>query len=67
MVVEGYGRGGGHDCGRGRDSEGGCGCRDKGPRHRALCVRNSHTSNKCWDKFGKPEWAQVANSTSTST
>ena len=65
MVAKGYGRG--EECGRarGHDSEGG---RRHEIRVRVIVLndRNNHTSDKCWDKFGKPEWAQVA-STTTST
>jgi len=35
-----------------------------------LCAhygRSNHVFDKCWDKFGKPEWAQVADTTFTST
>ena len=49
------------------DSRGGCRCRDKDPRHLARYSRNNHTSDKCWDKFGKPECAQIADTSSTST
>ena len=61
-----HGKGGGCGCGRGHDLEGERGHRDKGLCHCINCGRNNHTSYKCWNKFGKPEWAQV-NSTSTST
>ena len=32
---------------------------DKGSRH---CGRNIHISEKCWTKFGRPKWAQLADS-----
>jgi len=66
MVVGGRGRGGGRGCGRGHDSRGGHGHENMGPRHCAHCSRNNHTSDKCWDKFGKSEWAQIADTTCTS-
>ena len=51
----------------GHDSEGGCGRGEKDSRHCAHCCRNNHTSDKCWDKFRKHEWTQIADTTSTST
>jgi len=33
----------------------------KGPRHCAHCGKNNHTLEKCWDKFSKHEWSQIAN------
>jgi len=40
--------------------------KDKSPRHCAHYSRNNHTSEKCWDKFSKSEWAQIADTTCTS-
>ena len=45
----GEGRGRGHCC----DSGGECGCKDNGAR--VFTVIETITSNKCWDKFAKPE------------
>lgn len=47
-------KGRGHGRGRGRTSRGGC-----GSRKCDYCRRSNHTSNKCWDKFGKPEWTRL--------
>ena len=35
---------------------------EKGLRHCMHCGRNNHISEKCWTKFGRPEWAQLADS-----
>jgi len=32
---------------------------DKGHRHCKHCRRSNHVSEKCWEKFGRPEWAQL--------
>jgi len=70
------GRGGGRGRGRERDFGGGRGsfgaghnvfigrlhASDKGPRHCTHCGRNNHISEKCWIKFDRPEWAQLADS-----
>jgi len=31
----------------------------RGPRQCKHCARNNHISEKCWEKFGCPEWAQL--------
>ncbi|XP_020266951.1 uncharacterized protein LOC109842493 [Asparagus officinalis] len=61
------GRGRGHGRGHGRDSEGGCGsfggrpCEsDKRSRQYGHCGRTNHISEKCWEKFGRPQWAQIS-------
>jgi len=63
----GRGRGREHDFIGGRDLFGGhrgsYGGRqtvgDKGLRQCKHCGRNNHISEKCWEKFGRPEWAQL--------
>ena len=40
--------------------------RGKGPCHCTYYGRNNHTSDKYWDKFDKPERAQVVDTMSTS-
>jgi len=65
IVTGGRERGGGRGDGRGRDSGGGRSSGDKG-RHCIHFGRNNHTSNKCWDNYSKPEWAQIVDSTITS-
>ena len=62
----GRGRSRGHDFGGHGSFEGGRGSyggrqsgRDKGPRQCKYCRRNNHISEKCWGKFGRPEWAQL--------
>ena len=71
-MYSGHGIGRGHD----HDSGGGCGSfgsgrsftggrystPDKGPRHCKHCGQSNHISEKCWEKFGRPEWAQLADS-----
>jgi len=37
---------------------------DKGPRHCKHCGQSNHISEKCWEKFDRPEWARLANSDS---
>ena len=54
-VFGGRGRefiGGGRDLYGGRQS-----ASEKGP-----CGRSNHISEKCWKKFGRPEWAQLSES-----
>ena len=51
MVARGSGKGGG----RGGDSGGGRGHGDKNQLHCTHCGWTNHMSDKCWDKFGKPE------------
>ena len=63
-LFEGLGRDKGRGPGRDRNSLGEHGYGDNGSRHCAHYGRNNHISDKCWDKFGKPEWAQVADCTS---
>ncbi|KAL0386536.1 UNVERIFIED_CONTAM: hypothetical protein Slati_4545400 [Sesamum latifolium] len=50
---------------RGRSSRGGRG-RDshisRGPRYCEHCGKTYHISEKCWNKFGKPEWANALSS-----
>ncbi|XP_020265126.1 uncharacterized protein LOC109840777 [Asparagus officinalis] len=60
---KGYGRG--RD--RGRDSVGGCYSfsgrhhdSDRGSRQCGHYGRTNHISKKYWEKFGRPQWAQVA-------
>ncbi|XP_020255709.1 uncharacterized protein LOC109832716 [Asparagus officinalis] len=64
------GRDRGH--GRGRDSVGGRGSfsrrhdnSDRGSRQCGHYGRTNHISEKCWEKFGRPQWAQVADAEST--
>ena len=60
--------------GHGRDHGRGCECDfvggrgsyvdrktigDKGPKQCKHCRRNNHISEKCWEKFGRREWAQL--------
>ncbi|XP_020258205.1 uncharacterized protein LOC109834580 [Asparagus officinalis] len=68
----GKGRGRGRD--RGRDSGGGRGFfggrqgeSDKDSRQCGHCGRTNHISEKCWEKFGCPQWAQVADTESTNS
>ena len=35
---------------------------EKGLRHCMHCGQNNHISEKCWMKFGRPEWAQLVDS-----
>ena len=70
-IASGCGRG--CDCGRGRDFVEGRGSfggdhhsnggkqtvGDKGPIQCKYCGRNNHISEKCWEKFGRREWAQL--------
>jgi len=70
MIAGRHGRGGGRGRDCGHDSRGGRGHEDKSPRHCAHHGRNNYTSHKCWNKFGKLEWAQVVDasiSTSAAT
>jgi len=55
---------GGHGSfGAGRNVPGGqLNMSDKGSRHCTHCGQNNHSSEKCWTKFGRPEWAQLADS-----
>ena len=58
----GRGRGydfGGHGCGSygGRKS-----ASEKGPQQCRHCGRSNHISEKCWEKFGRLEWAQLSDS-----
>ena len=46
-------RGHGHGRGRGRSSGG-----ERGTRKCDHCGRINYTSDRCWDKFGRPEKAQ---------
>jgi len=32
----------------------------KGPQQCRHCGRSNHISEKCWEKFGRLEWAQLA-------
>ena len=66
MVARGRVRGGGRGRGRGCDS-GGRECGDKGPCYCVHCGKNNHTSDKYWDKFGKPERAQITDTMFAST
>ena len=69
VIVSGRdgGRGRDHEFG-GRDSfEGDCGSYggrhniiDKGPRQCKHCRKNNYISEKCYEKFGHPEWGQLA-------
>ena len=68
-MIFGRGRGCGSDFdGRGRGFVGdGCGsyggrqsASEKGPRQ----CRHNHIFEKCWKKFGRPEWAQFSESDS---
>ena len=64
------GRGRGRDFGgrergsvRGRGSYGGKqNASEKGPRQCRHCRRSNHISEKCWEKLGQPEWAQLSES-----
>jgi len=64
-IYSGHGRGRGRDFGRGRGSFGAgrnvpfgrLNASDKGPGHCTHCGRNNNISEKCWTKFGRPEWA----------
>ena len=66
----GHGRGRGPDFGRGRGFVGGergsYGGRqstfEKGPRQCRQCEPINHIFEKCWEKFGRPEWAQLSGS-----
>ena len=58
MIARGHDGGGGRGCGRGHNLGGGCRLGDNGPCHCVHCGKNNQTSDKCWDKFGKPKWAQ---------
>ncbi|XP_020261846.1 uncharacterized protein LOC109837879 [Asparagus officinalis] len=65
-------RGRGRGRGRGRDSVGGRGSfsgrqgdSDRGSHQCGHCGRTNHISEKCWEKFGRPQWAQVADAEST--
>jgi len=61
-------RGRGHDFGGRRGPFGGnCGSNDgkqtrgdKKSKQCKHCKRNNHISEKGWEKFGHPEWAQLA-------
>ena len=33
---------------------------EKGLRQCRHCERSNHFSGKCWEKFGRPEWAQLS-------
>jgi len=66
----GRGRGRGRDFGGGRGSFGAgrnipvgqLNASDNGSRHCTHCGRNNNISEKCWMKFGRPEWTQLADS-----
>jgi len=66
----GRGRGRGRDFGGGRGSFGAGrsfpggrqSAADKGPRHFKHCGWSNHIFKKCWEKFGRSEWAQLADS-----
>ena len=70
-MISGRERGRGCDFGgRGREFVGG-GCGSYGSRHSAFekgsqqcrhCGCSDHISKKCWEKFGRPEWAQLSDS-----
>ena len=47
--------GGGRESYRGRQS-----ASEKGPRQCRHYGRSNHISEKCWEKFGRPEWAQLS-------
>ncbi|XP_020243477.1 uncharacterized protein LOC109821726 [Asparagus officinalis] len=65
---KGRGRGRGRDSGGGRGSFGGRqGESDKGSRQCGHCGRTNHISEKCWEKFGRPQWAHVADTESTNS
>ncbi|XP_020260332.1 uncharacterized protein LOC109836748 isoform X2 [Asparagus officinalis] len=65
---KGRGRGRGRDSGGGRGSFGGRqGESDKGSRQCGHYGRINHISEKCWEKFGRPQWAQVADTESTNS
>lgn len=51
VVIQG---GGGRGSYGGRQSE-----FDKEPHRCTHCGRNNHIAEKCWQKFDKPEWAQL--------
>jgi len=64
----------GHDFGErgslggGRDSYGGRqNGFDKGPHQCRHCEGNNHISEKCWEKFGHPEWVELVDSDSATT
>ncbi|PIN06910.1 hypothetical protein CDL12_20528 [Handroanthus impetiginosus] len=63
MAIRGCGRG----SSRGRGGQGGRshGSTDsKGPRACIYCGRTNHISEKCWIKFGKPDWANAVTESS---
>jgi len=73
IMYSGHGRG--RDSGRDRDfgGHGSFGAErcftgsrqsapDKKPRHCTHCGWSNHISEKCWEKFDRPEWAQLADS-----
>ena len=70
-MYSGRGRGRGHGGGATFRGGGSFGARDnvpggqlnlsdKGPRHCTHYDQNNHIFEKCWTKFGRPEWAQLA-------
>jgi len=69
-MYSGRGRGRGRDFGGGRGSFGAgrnvlfgrLNVSDKRLRHCTHCGRNNYISKKCWTKFGRLEWAQLADS-----
>ena len=74
VMIFGRDRGRGHDFGRrgrgfvggGRGSYGGRqSASEKGPRQCRHCGRSNHIFEKCWEKFGRPEWAQLFESDSS--
>jgi len=73
VMVSGRDRGHGHHCdfgGQGRGSIGGGrgsyegrqSTSEKGPRHCRHYGYSNHIFEKCWEKFGQPEWAQLSDS-----
>ena len=56
MVVTVVAEAGGHRISEGREFS----WSDKRPYQCSHWGRNNHVSEKCWMKFEKPEWAQVA-------
>jgi len=67
VIISGRGRVRGRNCDFGGRGHGSLevdveSASEKGPWQCRHCGRNNHISEKCWEKFGRPEWAQFSDS-----